>query len=185
MSPRFWILIVVAAGLVVYVAMRAPVPAKEEMTFDDGISEEERARIREVQSLLQDRDLPGEEPVEPADLSVRVEVETASGKNRLYYYITEAHGYYVETFDIEFHYKPTPDATAFDSPLVWNQFVNDYVKANETLVGCLEVVPAELDKVGGDIGTSENWGASIPSYGRARLQNPDPIPPLSRVAECD
>ena len=134
---------------------------------------------------LGERTLPGEEPAEPPDLAVQVEVDSGSGKNRLHFYVTEAHGYYVEEFEIEFFYKPTPDTTIDDSPFTFRQFYYDYVTANETYVSCLEVVPTELQQIDNDMGTSENWGAEIVRHGRARYENPDPLPPIKKVVRCD
>jgi hypothetical protein len=185
MKPRLIILIVAAAGLAVYFATRAAAPPKEETTLSDGISDAERQRIRDMQTPLAARDLLGDEPAEPADLSIRVEVDPGSEKNRLYYHITEAHGYYVETFYIEFWYKPTPDTSADASPLFLTHHANEYLKANETLSSCIEIVPAELSRVGGDMGTTENWEAWVADYGRARTENPDPLPEIAKVAKCD
>jgi len=185
MSARLLILIVVVAGLAVYFAVRTSAPADKEPQYEPEISAEELQHIRVLQTDLSKRDLPGEEPAEPADLSIQWEVDPTGEKHRIYYYITEAHGYYVETFNIDFYYMPTPDTTYEESPLLVSTYVDDYLKANDTFKGCLEVVSAELARVGGDMGTTENWGAEIDDYGRARTQNPDPLPPLKRVAKCD
>lgn len=185
MSARLVILIVLAAGLAVFFAVRASAPAEKEPVYKDPIKPEELERIRLLQTELRFRALPGEEPVEPAELSIQWEVDPSGRKNRIYYYITEEHGYYVETFNIDFYYKPTPDTTFEESPLIVPAHVNDYLKANDTFSGCLEVVDAELARVGGDMGTTENWGAEIADYDRARTRNPDPLPPLQRVAKCD
>ena len=185
MKPRLVILIVLAGGLAVYFATRASAPPTEEPEFKDDMSAEDRARIREQQKMLWERDLPGEEPPEPPDLSIQVEVDASGAKNRLFYYVTEANGYYVESFDIDFWYKPTPDIEFDDSPLAFSQPVNDYLPANAALEGCLEIVPAEIGRIDNHMGTSENWEAEITAYGRARMQNPDPLPDLAKATSCD
>ena len=188
MSPRLIILIVVAAGFAVFLALRMSAPSKPEqqVALDDGVTDAERQKLREAQTPLWQRKLAGKEPDVPPDLAIRVEVDPTGKKNRLHYYITEAHGYYVETFEIEFYYKPTPDTTSENSPLtITHRAENEYLKAKDTLASCFDVVPAELADVGGSIGTSKNWGAEIVSHGRARMQNPDPLPVLEKVAKCD
>lgn len=183
MKARIVILFVVAAGLAVYLATRASAPPGAEPNLSDGLSEKDKKDIRERQKLLWQFDLPGEDV--PADLAIQVEVDTSGKKNRLFYYISEAHGYYVETFEALFYYKPTPETTPDDSPLTSNQYINDYVKANETLTGCLEIVPAEIQYIGDTMGTSENWAAEIMRYGRARVENPDPLHPVTKITKCD
>jgi len=114
-----------------------------------------------------------------------VQVNKSTGKNRLEYWITEEHGYYVETFQIRFYYKDEPDDTLEDAKFFFDHHVNKFVPAGEPLHDCLEVVSAELRHVGGDIGESENWGAEILSHGRYRMENPDPLPLLSNVVDCN
>lgn len=146
---------------------------------DEDLSPEEREQIRQRQKLLEERDLPGEDPPDPPELSIQVEVDRSSGKNSLCAYITEAHGYYVETFEINMWYKGRDEITGEETrPLSFRHYANKYLKANDTLKECIQVVPAELSLVGGDIGTSEDWDAEIIRYGRARLENPAPLPPL-------
>ena len=148
---------------------------------------EERRRIEELQTALSKRALAGEEPAEEAEFDVQVEVDTTGQKRRLYFYLTEAHGYYVETIDIDFYYKPTPDTEYEESPLVVPVHLDEYLKANEVGEGCIEVVHAELDDVSEEItmGTSENWEAVVVDYGRARAENPDPLPPAEKTVHCD
>ena len=135
------------------------------------------------QETLLRRDLPGEEPPEPPDLSVRVEVDPTGGKNRLYLYISEAHGYYVEDFTVVIWHKGDGDVTEpEDAALQVNHPINKFLKANETLVDCLELVKPELDKVGGDIGLTGDWEAIVERYGRARAENPVEFPPWGRDA---
>ncbi|MCH7885374.1 MAG: hypothetical protein IIC01_09000 [Planctomycetes bacterium] len=188
MTIRLIILVVVAGVLAVMFAVRSTAPpagvaANQQNSFlssDEGKSREQVAL--EQQTLLQ-RDLPGEEPPEPADLSVRVEVDPTGGKNRLYLYISEAHGYYVEDFTVVIWHKGDGDVTEpEDAALQVNHPINKFLKANETLVDCLELVKPELDKVGGDIGQTGDWEAIVERYGRARAENPVEFPPLGRDA---
>lgn len=127
-----------------------------------------------VQQDLGQRPLEGEEPAEAPELSVRIEVDTGGGKNRLCAYITEAHGYYVESFHILFWWIGEDGTPGKSFP----EYFNVYLKANDTLKQCFEVVPAELAKVGGHIGESKNWAARVTQHGRARLKNPNPLPQL-------
>ncbi len=184
MKPRIVILIVTVAGLAIYLATRATAPPVEDIEFEDTITGEELRKIRLIQTLLAKRPLPGSEPAEASDLAIQVEVDESIEKNRLYFYITEAHGYYVETFEIYFYFNPDPDNPREDDARACSAYIDDYVKANETLKGCIEVVPAEIQTIGGDMGTSENWEAEIVSHGRARMQNPDPLPPLTETGKC-
>jgi len=181
------LIILLGLGLVLGVLLYAKMsskPTTPQVVQDDeeddmDLAPEERMQIRERQKLLAERNLPGREPPEPAELSVRIELDTASGKNRLCVYIAEAHGYYVETFRVGVTFKGRDEITGVEKPLLFvEHYVNKYLKANDTLKECFEVVPAEVAQIGGDMGTIENWDAEIISYGRARLNNPDPLPPL-------
>ena len=167
MRVRFVILIVAAAALAILFAVRVSflktdVGGPPKWSF-----------------LLQDHNWNCEKTDIPAELSIRLEVDTTGKKNRLYYSITEAHGFFVETLDVTFYYKPTPETTQAESPYSFDQFLNMYVPADGTLKGCMEVVPRELELAGaGDsIGTSENWGATVIDYHSACTNNPDPLPP--------
>jgi len=185
MKARLILLVVVAAGLAVGLALRPAKPPETsfEGTIDDALNRS-KEDLRMQGELLWRRPLPGEEPPEPPVLHIDVNVDTSSGKNRLVYNITEEHGYYVESFKVEFWYKDEEHPTKEDSPLVIPVPIENYVKANDTLTSCIEVVPAELAEIGGDIGTSENWEATIERHGRYRAQNPDPLPPLADAHTC-
>ena len=192
MSPRLLILIAAAAGMAIFLAMRPAPPAldlvaAEEPTFLPAEKGQSLKQIRVVQTMLSERELPGEEPAIPAEFDIQVEVDPSGEKNRLYFYIDELHGYYVETIHLELWYLPTPDTTQDESPLMVPALINDYIKANETYKGCLEVVPAELNDLAGDtgIGADENWRGRVIDYDRARETNPDPLPPVVRMSTCD
>jgi len=187
MSARLIILLAVAGVLAVALALR---PAKPPPPAFEGTIADDKNRDRKELDLLGTRlwlrELPGEEPPEPPILHIDVAVDTSSGKNRLVYNITEEHGYYVETLWVDFWYKDAEHPTKEESLLVVTHPIENYVKANETLTGCIELNPAELEDVGGDIGTTENWGARIyrKEGSRARAQNPDPLPPLGDAGAC-
>ena len=187
MKPRLLILLALVVVLAVLFARRVSTPTLVEGDVSEVATDEgnDLERIRLMQTSLDKRPLPGEEPPEEPELDVQVEVNTAIGKNRLDYYISEAHGYYVETFRIDFWYKEHPDMGPEESPLRFEHYLDDYVEANKTKKDCIEVVPAELSRVGGEIGTTENWGARVVWHGRARMKNPDPLPPVARVRRCD
>lgn len=187
MSARLLILIVLAGVLAVYFAVgknRAPAVVDPAAEDDEWMTREERDRIDQEKIELPNRPLPGEEPPEPPDLAVTVEVDRTSGKNRLYFNITESHGYYVETFRINVWYKREGVNGPQDSPLHFTVYKNEFLKANETFRTCAEVVPAELSRVGGDMGTTENWDAEIIFHGRAREKNPDPLPAVTDMDRC-
>ncbi len=176
---RLLILIVLAGVLAVYFAVgtnRAPAVVETATDDDEWMTREERERIEIEKIELWRRPLPGEEPSEPPELAVTVEVDRASGKNRLCFNITEKHGYYVETFRIQVWYTREDVTGPENSPLRFTVYKNEFLKANDTLRTCAEVVPAELVLVGGDIGTTQNWDATMIYHGRARLKNPDPLP---------
>jgi len=187
MSARLLILIVLAGGLAVYFAdqcRQAPAAVEPTTEGDDGMTEEELKQKRVEQTELCMRPLPGREPAEPPNLAVTVEVDRSSGKNRLYFNITESHGYYVETFRIQVWYKREGVTGPENSPLRWTLYVDNFLKANETFRTCAEVVNAELSRVGGDMGTTQNWDAKILWHCRAREKNPDPLPLVTDMDRC-
>lgn len=182
MNPRLLILIVVAAGLAIYFAAVKGRTKPNTGPVETEVSQEDRER----QTTLDLLDLPGTEPPEDPDLTIQVEVDRSHGKNRLYFTISESHGFYVEQFRVQFWFardgKDDPD----DSPLLLSHFFDRYLPAKETLRLCLEVVPAELSKIGGDIGETKQWRAEIESHGRWRAKNPDPLPPRTDIIGiCD
>ena len=184
---RLLILIVLAGGLAVYFAVgknRAPAVVDPAAEDDDWMTKEERERIDQEKIELSRRPLPGKEPAEPPDLAVTVEADRTSGKNRLYFNITESHGYYVETFRIQVWYEREGVTGPENSPLLFTVYKNEFLKANETFRTCAEVVPAELALVGGDMGTTQNWDAKIIYHGRAREKNPDPLPIVTNMDRC-
>lgn len=176
MNPRLLILIVVAAGLAIFFAAAKGRSKPSTLPVDTEMTQAEEDQIRTLQTTLGNRDLPGEEPREDPDITVQVEVDRSKGKNRLYFTLSEAHGFYVEQFQIRFWYVKGGKTDQEDSPLSLSNMFDQYLPAKETLRLCLEVVPAELNKIGGDIGESSNWRAEVEWHGRARAKNPDPLP---------
>ena len=190
MSVRLVILVLVAGALAVSFAMRSSAPPPEEENVLTGFLPGEGGKNKEdtdaEKQLIWEQSLPGEEPPEELDLSVQVRVDTSAGKDRLSLYITEAHGYYADFFNVQIWYiNGGEETTPEDSPLSFIHLMNRYLKANETLKDCLELVPAELARIGEDIGDDENWGAEILSYRRARARNPDPLPIVTEMHRCD
>lgn len=192
MSKRLIILAVVAAILTLKFALSSSAPPNQKddilATFvsADGDSKE-ITRIKST--VLWKRALPGEPPQTKAEPQVRVEVDTSGGKNRLYLYISEANGFYMDTLDIEIWHTGKDNEYDIDStPLtIIHKIYNKFLKANDTLVDCLEVVPAELEYVGGDIGDTQNWDAEIISWmdKRVRQDDPDPLPLIYESDRCD
>jgi hypothetical protein len=191
MTVRLIILVVVAGFLAVAFAMKSSAPpiepseadfGEELVALKDGTTIEQ---VREMQLPLGDRFLPGEEPDVPPEFDVRVSVERTGRKFRLFLDISERHGYYVETFRVIAWYKPTPDTTEHESPIVIEDFKEVYLPANDTVRVCLDAVPSEVGKIpDGDLGTDANWGADVIFYGRARTQNPQPLPLLADAFDC-
>lgn len=186
MNPRFLILVAIAACMAIYFAAvrgsaKAPNPS-----VDTSMTPKEREELRTVQKTLDQFDLPGSEPPEKPNLSVQVEVDRSKNKNRLYFTLSEAHGYYVEQFRIHLWYVQPGDDDPENSPVNLTQFFDRYLPAKETLRFCMELVPAELTRVSGDMGETKNWDAEIIWHGRARAQNPNPLPPRTDVVTtCD
>jgi hypothetical protein len=189
MNPRLLILIVVAAGMAIYFASIKSGSKPVDTPPDSLMTAEEQQRIDDVKKTLDKLPLAGSEPAEEPDVAVQVEVDRSKGKNRLYFTITEAHGYYVEQFSVRFWYVKAGVTGPEDSPVNITQFFDRFLPAKGTLRVCMEVVPAELKDVGGDMGDSGNWKAEIAEHGRARAQNPDPMPPrtdlISGTSSCD
>jgi hypothetical protein len=188
MGPRLIILLFLAIGLAVFFGLRASRPAQilEELEAaeNDDYSPEEMATIRAEGRPLRSFPLHCETPPEPPQLSLRWEVP-AGERQVIHFYIDEAHGYYVETFDLEFTFKPTNAATPSGNRLTVRHHFDNYLKANSTLNGCVFVVDAELKAVGGQMGSTEDWEGRIADYGRYCSENPEILRPRSSVDGCD
>ena len=178
MSARILILLVVAAGLAVFVALRIPAPG----TQVDQQRAQDRPPDEKTLLLIQRDPPPGEEPDVPPEFDIKVEVDTSSGKNRLVFYITEAHGYYVQVPYVQIWRKePGQEIQPEHALYVIDLMVDNYIKANETFKDCIEVTGPELADVGGDIGTNENWAARVYDHSCARVKNPDKFPELDKT----
>ncbi len=189
MNIRLIILVVVAAALAIAFAMRSAAPPGDEnddmATFLAGPEGKTPEQTAAEQEMVWKQPLPGEEPEEEADLDLRVTVDTSGGKNRLRLYITESHGYYVDSFDLNVWYIGGDATGEDDSPLVISHKINNYLAANQTLSDCLELVPAELGEIGNDIGTDADWAGEVVSYIRARAEDPATFPKLTEMPRCD
>ena len=181
MSPRLIILIVLAGGMAVYLATRSAAPDDSSLPTIEGPS---LATPKNTLTVWE-QDVAGEEPPEVPEFEIRVEVDHTGLKNRLYFYIDEIHGYYVQGLTIDVWYVSTPDQDWEDSPLRLTKIVNDYVRENQSFMGCMDIVPAELSDIGDDIGTEANWVAEVDTWGAARSRDPDPLPVVVRATTCD
>ena len=180
MGARLIVLIVLGAGLAVYYGTRTPVAPGAHVK----VQEFEEGEI-EPNQMLWHYDLPGEQPAEPPDLELDFSVDPADGKNRIYFTISEAHDYYVESFVLEFWYLTDPDTEYEESPIQIEHYVDMYIKAGDVLEYCSDVVFAELDRAGVEMGTIDNWAGRITGRGSTRYRSAHP-PELRRetVAGC-
>jgi hypothetical protein len=176
MGARLVILVLIAGGLAVYFAVR-PKASPQVIEVDDPSVGGVAGPIKTVA----EQPIDGREPPEKPDIQVKVEVDTALGRNRLIFTISEAHGYYVDTIDL-LAWRKGEVSGPENSPLRVTYHMNNYLKANETQRACVDIVPAELSKVGGDIGKTEDWEVQVIRYGRAREKNPNPLPEVAEDA---
>jgi hypothetical protein len=190
MGVRLLILVALAGGLALFWVMRSPSASSntassgEPYSVQDDVqmlSSEERNALQSKQSLLSERHLDGVEPAEKPQFDVRVEPNVAGGKSQICFFVTEAHGYYVESFRVEFWWtggkdNVVPEQSAFRR----TEYLDNYIKANETLRQCIDLTPYEIDRIGGGMGLAKDWAARIEWHHRARAKNPDPLPVLSR-----
>ncbi len=172
MGARLILLIVFGAGLAVYYGTRKPVAP------DSHVKVQEIAG-KEPNLMLWNYDLPGEQPAEPPDLELSLSVDPSDGKNRIYFTLSEANDYYVETFVLEFWYLTDPDTEFEESPIQIEHYLDKYIKAGEVLEDCTDVVAAELMRVGGEMGTIDNWAGRISGRGSMRYRTANP-PELRR-----
>lgn len=180
MRARLIILVLLGAGLAVYYALRTPAAPNahvQEERFED--------LLDEPGLLLWHYDLPGTEPAEPPDLELTFRVDPSDGKQRIYFNLSEAHDYYVETFVLEFWYLSDPDMEFEDSPVQIEHYVDRYIKVGEVLEDCLDVADAELAKVDGQLGVTENWAGRLTGRGHTRARTTDPPEPRREdVPDC-
>lgn len=126
------------------------------------------AKIAQTKQELRERPLAGADPAVPPVLHAVIRLDP-NGR-RMYFDVTEEHGYYVETIDIRVWKKKTPDralALHFDK----------YLKANDTLTLMANFNPFEMvNYADNSMGAAEDWDLEVECH-RARAQNPDPLPP--------
>lgn len=177
MTARLVFLVVIAGALAVFFATRTTGDLQNEVltTAEDGT----------VYELIRDQVIGGAEPDEPAEFDLQIEVDRVSGKNRLLLLITERHGYYAYTLKIEIWNRRAAEGAALSESNPLTHYANKYVRANETLVDCIEIVPAELFHIGGHIGESADWEGEVVGYDRARVVNPDPLPVVLGTSPCE
>jgi hypothetical protein len=173
MKPRLVILIIVLVVVAIVAGVRmSSKPTETEVTVtptDEPIRDGERG----VTKTLDKMTLPGDEPTEEPSFDVDVQVDLAEGRHRLLFYITEEHGYFVETLRMNLYYLED-EAEQDEAMFVTELFINRYLRANGTLEYYTELTPVEMNMIGGDMGTDDNWLAQIVYYHAAREQNPDP-----------
>lgn len=186
MTARLLILLALAVGLGVFFlvtdrTVEVPDVPQEGIAFEEDLDE-----IRARQKMIWQQGIECEqEAPTPAEISVQVWLDPADGKNRLYYALTEANGYYVDTITLTFWYKENENVQPEDSPLVIDLPLNNYIPPNEPLNECLDVVWAELQSIGGDMGASENWAGRVEKYYLACLGNPKFLPIVTKATSCD
>ena len=113
---------------------------------------------------------------------MQIEIDTSTNKSKMVLYITEIHGYYVETLDVRFWWRgDDPELEREDSTFSFVHHINNYIKANETYKECFIVTVPEVTRVHRDIGTPENWGLRVDKYHRARARNPENFPELTSL----
>lgn len=122
---------------------------------------------------------------EPPEMSIEIWVDPTDGKNRIYFDLTEAHGYYVDTCNLTFWYAGAEDGAGWrDSPLVVGHVLNNFVEAHSRLRSCIDIPWAELQKVGGHMGRTEHWRASVEACYRACVGNPERLPNVITAVSC-
>jgi hypothetical protein len=174
MKPRLIILIIVLVVVAVVAGVRMTSQPQEmdEVTKAQDLAPTVDGRPGIKKTLDQIR-LPGSEPPEEPSFDVDIKVDLTEGKHRLRFYITEEHGYFVETLRMNLYYL-SDEAEQDEAIFVTELFINRYLRANDTLEYYTELSPVEMSRIGGDMGTDDNWFAEIIYYHAAREQDPDP-----------
>jgi hypothetical protein len=174
MKPRLIILIVVLVVVAVVAAVKRTSQPKE---TNEVTKARDLAPTVEGQSgfkkALHQISVPGDEPPEEPSFDVDIKVDQTEGKQRLRFYITEEHGYFVETLRMNLYYLPD-EAEQDEAIFVTELFINKYLRANDTLEYHTELTPVEMNRIGGDMGTDDNWLAEIIYYHAVREEDPPP-----------
>ncbi|UCE59395.1 MAG: hypothetical protein JSU63_18375 [Phycisphaerales bacterium] len=183
---RVVILLLIVVALAGLWAMRRAAPPAQPKFEPQLVGE--RPDPGELVLLVQLEDPPGEEPEGPPSFDVSFEVDRSTAKNRLVFYIQETHGYYVESPVLEFWWHevgedPDTDGLPEPYPIEWR--INNYIEANKTYKDCITITNPELEPIGGDMGSAENWSGRITDYHHVRTADPDPPRPRPMVGrEC-
>lgn len=186
MGARLLILVIVAGGLAVYFAVQ---PAKQAAGGDSEgedilvLHGEGQADVDVVKATVAEQPIGGTEPSVEPEFIIQLEVDRTGGRSRLVVNLSEKHGFYADTFDIEV-WRKGPNVTGpMDSPHSFIIHINNFLRANSTFRTCADVMPSELDRFGGDIGTPADWDFQLLRFGRVREKDPDPLPRVSPLAK--
>lgn len=186
MGARLIILIFLAGGLAVYFAVQ---PKKQAVGPDREGSDmlvlraDGQVEGDIIKELVSEQPISGSEPKEKPEFRVGVEVDRTHGKSRLILTLTELHGFYADTFDVEIWRKGENVTGPEDSPYSFVMHINNFLRAKSTFRTCLDIVPAELRHVGNEVGTAADWDAAVVKYGRAREVDPEPLPRVSATSK--
>lgn len=196
MKTRLIILVVAAVGLAAVWAFRSPPPpdtdpfARDDgeptMDVPDGVDPDDVVRSQKlIWEQHRDGDFTCTKAPEPADVAVTIEAEPSGSKNRLWLYLTEAHGYFAGYIVIDIWYTGgDPSVTSEDSLYSVEIPKNIYIPANETARTCFEFNPAELERVGGELGTSSDWRGEVRYVAVTCVENPTRMPVLAAYDTC-
>jgi len=106
----------------------------------------------------------GIETDELPEFQVQVTPKKVGGQNKLEFAMTEAHGWWVNHIYVEAWYRELNEETGewerkMERPVQY--LCKDVLRFNETLVEETTLTDPELDDIGGDPGTTENWEGRI------------------------
>lgn len=166
MRARLMILIALGAGLALFYAFRPP-PTKIVSTAPKDTTDDNALMLH-----IYDLECPTTS-IEP-EIELDVSVDPSDNQTRLSFRLSETHDFYVQSFMLEFWYKPDPDTTCEESPYCFVVPLDHYIKAGEVFEGCVGLNGAEVGIVGGDMGTSENWGGHVLDYAMTKWCTEDP-----------
>jgi len=172
MQIRLLILIAFLAFVIGVVFVTRSRKSSEVLEVTETNVDEGESGGRIDQMMLREHALPGEEPAVPPEFHVDVQIDSSEGKNKVILTITEAHGYFAETFRIAW-WKKGFERVRFD------HFANAYLEAKGTLVQEIFAVPAELAQIDGEMGETGDWEAEVVEHGRVRLETPENWPPTN------
>lgn len=169
MKARMIILVLILVGVGGVWTFRDPGDPKSD--YDAGDEPTSMGKTVGLMVDLSSLALPGADPPVTPEFDVTVVVDTSDGRNKLISTVTERHGYFVETLSVDLYFMPTGGAPD-DEVRVYQRFVQDYIRVDDSLTLVDFVVPAELSKFGGSMGESSNWRGEVVAHGRSRLEDP-------------